>query len=163
MPVLQICLGQSCTSLGSFFHLATGSEHNTVQNQLASKTHRRRLCLWSVARWSWKPGSPNPPLPNRLSVLGPKLALQCIKRPWHNSGYSRGHQGCPLCNYQTFLLLCAWQLWKNRHDVLFREQEPSLLWLLLNCKEEARLWSCRLPRQDKNVAEAWCSIFCSNM
>ena len=71
--------------------------------------------------------------------------------------------GVPAQHYHTFLLLCAWQLWKHRHDVVFRKQEPSLLRLLLCCKEEARLWSCRLPRQDKNVAEAWCSIFCSNM
>ena len=41
----QICLGQPCTSPGSFLRLATGSEQNTVQNQPASKTHRRRLGL----------------------------------------------------------------------------------------------------------------------
>ena len=50
--------------------------------------------------------------------------------------------------------------WNHRHDVVFRSQEPSLLRLLLSCKEEARLWSCRLPRQDKEVAEAWCHAFC---
>jgi len=71
--------------------------------------------------------------------------------------------GVPAQHYHTFLLLCAWQLWKHRHDVIFRSQDPSLLRLLLSCKEEARLWSCRLPQQDKSVAESWCSIFCSNM
>ena len=71
--------------------------------------------------------------------------------------------GVPAQHYSTFLLLCAWQLWKHRHDVVFRSQEPSLLRLLLSCKEEARLWSYRLPRQDKEVADAWCHVFCSNM
>ena len=69
----------------------------------------------------------------------------------------------PVEHYSTFLLLCAWQLWKHRHDVVFRGQNPSILHLLLSCKEEARLWSCRLPRQDKLVAEAWCNVFSSNM
>ncbi|KAG2569425.1 hypothetical protein PVAP13_7NG391420 [Panicum virgatum] len=53
----------------------------------------------------------------------------------------------PAPSYHTFLLLCAWQLWKHRHDVVFRNMEPSLLRLMLACKEDARLWrsarSCR--------------------
>ena len=67
--------------------------------------------------------------------------------------------GVPAQHYSTFLLLCAWQIWKHRHEVAFRSQEPSLLRLLLSCKEEARLWSYRLPRQDKEVADACVMCF----
>ena len=36
----------------------------------------------------------------------------------------------PTQHYHTFLLLCAWQIWKHRHDVVFRSKEPSLLLLV---------------------------------
>ncbi|PVH63170.1 hypothetical protein PAHAL_3G485700 [Panicum hallii] len=65
--------------------------------------------------------------------------------------------------FHTYLLLCSWQIWKHRNEVIFRGAEPSLLRLLLACKEEARLWRCRLPRSDQGISEAWCHSFCSNM
>jgi len=42
----------------------------------------------------------------------------------------------PEVHYSTYLLLCTWQLWKHRNDVVFRsEPPPSHLRLLLSCKE----------------------------
>jgi len=69
----------------------------------------------------------------------------------------------PQAHYSTYLLLCAWQLWKHRHDVVFRGETPSHLRLILSCKAEARLWRCRLPHDDQAITETWCNSFCSNM
>jgi len=59
----------------------------------------------------------------------------------------------PQAHYSTYLLLCAWQLWKHRHDVVFRGETPSHLRLILSCKAEARLWRCRLPHDDQAITE----------
>ncbi|WVZ65394.1 hypothetical protein U9M48_014768 [Paspalum notatum var. saurae] len=59
----------------------------------------------------------------------------------------------------TMILLCCWQLWKHRHDVVFRGMEPSLPRLLASCKTECRLWSCRLPKNHSEVVDRWCDLF----
>ncbi|TVU23656.1 hypothetical protein EJB05_26035, partial [Eragrostis curvula] len=59
----------------------------------------------------------------------------------------------------TFLLLCCWQLWKHRHDVVFRHMDPSLPRLLRSCRDEAMLWRCRLPIHDRGVVDNWCVMF----
>jgi len=94
------------------------------------------------------------------TVLGitipPTASVSCmweLPRPDH----------IPAPSYHTFLLLCAWQLWKHRHDVVFRNMEPSLLRLMLAYKEDARLWRCRLPHALQGIREAWCQAFCLNM
>ncbi|CAN6372752.1 unnamed protein product [Urochloa humidicola] len=60
--------------------------------------------------------------------------------------------------YKTFLLLCCWQLWK-RNEAVFRCETMTLRQLLQACRDEARLWECRLPRATKSVSNAWCSFF----
>ncbi|RCV08435.1 hypothetical protein SETIT_1G326300v2 [Setaria italica] len=82
-----------------------------------------------------------------------------VERLWE---VARPHH-IPSMHYSTFLLLCARQLWKHGHDIVFRGQEPCLLRLLLACKEEARLWHCRLSRANSAIAEVWCQSFCFNM
>jgi len=90
------------------------------------------------------------------TVLGitipPTASVSCmweLPRPDH----------IPAPSYHTFLLLCAWQLWKHRHDVVFKNMEPSLLRLMLACKEDACLWRCRLPHALQGITEAWCQVF----
>nr|TKW41323.1 hypothetical protein SEVIR_1G306633v2 [Setaria viridis] len=55
----------------------------------------------------------------------------------------------PATSFATCCVPCVQQLWKHRHDVVFRGQDVSLPRLRITCKEEARLWRCRLPREDK--------------
>ena len=65
----------------------------------------------------------------------------------------------PALHFETFVLLCCWQLWKRRNGVVFRGEEATVIQLLQNCKAEARLWACRLPRADAALGDVWCSIF----
>jgi hypothetical protein len=65
----------------------------------------------------------------------------------------------PLDLFSTFIMLCCWHIWNHRHDVVFRQLQPSLPRLLAACKASCRQWSCRLRTQDKWVVEHWCNMF----
>ena len=65
----------------------------------------------------------------------------------------------PSAHFDTFVLLCCWQLWKRRNGIVFRQEDMPLAHLLQMCKLEARAWSCRLPRDDAVVSDQWCSVF----
>lgn len=65
----------------------------------------------------------------------------------------------PPRQYNTFLLLCCWNIWNHRHDVVFRQQAPCLRRLLSSCKQAARLWGCCLRPQDRNIVDVWCHLF----
>ena len=62
-------------------------------------------------------------------------------------------------HFNAFLLLCCWRLWKHRHDVVFRSLSSCYSRLFAGCREDAKLWACRLPRSDRCVALAWASVF----
>ncbi|CAO2173432.1 unnamed protein product [Urochloa humidicola] len=74
-------------------------------------------------------------------------------------GTAKPPPGFPAANLSTMLLLCCWQLWKHRHDVVFRQMQPSLPRILLACKLEAQLWRCRLPIHTHHIIDFWCSKF----
>lgn len=65
----------------------------------------------------------------------------------------------PVAHYDSFLLLTCWLLWKHRNDIVFNDASPSLPRFWRTCKEEARLWSHRLPLADRWVTDAWCTLF----
>ncbi|CAN6361234.1 unnamed protein product [Urochloa humidicola] len=69
----------------------------------------------------------------------------------------------PAEHFSTIVLLCCWQLWKRRNDMVFRGVLTTRQQLLLLCREEARLWRCRLPRATASVSNAWCSLFSNAM
>jgi hypothetical protein len=48
-------------------------------------------------------------------------------------------------HYNCFIQLCRWQVWKNRNEVVFCHEAPSLDRLLQTCKEEAFLLRWQLP------------------
>jgi hypothetical protein len=68
----------------------------------------------------------------------------------------------PAKHFSMMILLCCWQIWNHRHDVVFRHQQPSLSRLLHSCKEACRLWSSRLRPQDRSYADLWCNLFVMN-
>ncbi|GJN10304.1 hypothetical protein PR202_ga28387 [Eleusine coracana subsp. coracana] len=67
----------------------------------------------------------------------------------------------PRAHFNALLLLCCWRLWKHRHDVVFRSMPPCYARLLVGCRKDAELWSCRLPQADRYVTHAWVSLFSS--
>jgi hypothetical protein len=79
--------------------------------------------------------------------------LWCVRSPGH----------LPAAHFNIFLLLCCWRLWKHRHDVVFRSVSPSYERLMAGCRDDAELWSCRLPSNDRYVTLAWVSIFSSSI
>lgn len=48
--------------------------------------------------------------------------------------------------WSYYLLLCCWEIWKHKHDVIFRRFPPSIDRLVAAYMESAKLWQCRLPR-----------------
>ncbi|GJM96263.1 hypothetical protein PR202_ga13083 [Eleusine coracana subsp. coracana] len=49
-------------------------------------------------------------------------------------------------------------LWKHRNEIIFQGKKSSLQRFLLACREDARLWACRLPLHDCAVVESWFSL-----
>ncbi|CAN6322844.1 unnamed protein product [Urochloa humidicola] len=62
----------------------------------------------------------------------------------------------PAKHFTSFVLLICWQLWKHRNSVVFERAAPSHARFWSVCKQEAELWSCRLPRNDRAIADLWC-------
>ena len=69
----------------------------------------------------------------------------------------------PPTHFDTFVLLCCWQLWKRCNGIVFRQESMTLPQFLQSCKLEARAWSCRLPKWDLGVSDLRCSAFSSAM
>jgi hypothetical protein len=69
----------------------------------------------------------------------------------------------PPAHYSSFVLLCCWQLGKRRNHFVFRQEMISMRHLLRLCKEDAQLWSHRLPRSQRAVAQLWCNLLSSAM
>jgi hypothetical protein len=63
----------------------------------------------------------------------------------------------PRMAHASLLLLLSWELWKHRHDVVFRAMQPSHPRLISACRETARQWRCRLPRNDDRLFSFWCN------
>ncbi|CAN6236003.1 unnamed protein product [Urochloa humidicola] len=101
----------------------------------------------STARSFWRTiGFSLPPQPKVQE-------LHLLPRPDHVPGQ----------HFEMFVLLCCWQLWKRRNALIFHGETMNLQGLLHSCREEARLWACRLPRHERGVSTAWCSLFSSAM
>ncbi|TVT99504.1 hypothetical protein EJB05_55173, partial [Eragrostis curvula] len=75
--------------------------------------------------------------------------LWCIQPP----------SGMPVAHFNVFMLLCCWRIWKHRHDVVFHSLPPCYNRLFAGCREDAELWSCRLPQADRHIAQHWASMF----
>lgn len=69
----------------------------------------------------------------------------------------------PSKHFKTFYLLSFWGLWNRRHDVVFRDFQPSVQRLILRCKEESLLWAERLKIKDRLEANVWCNIFSNSL
>jgi hypothetical protein len=69
----------------------------------------------------------------------------------------------PDAQYNTFIVLCYWQLWKRRNGSVFRNENLNLRQLILSCRNEATQWQARMPRKDKKVVDDWCRLFDQTM
>ena len=67
--------------------------------------------------------------------------------------------GAPARSLPTMFLLCCWQLWNHRHNVVFRSKSPNLRHLLLECRAAAKLWRWRLPALQRGDSDYWSSLF----
>jgi hypothetical protein len=63
----------------------------------------------------------------------------------------------PRVVHSSLLLLICWEIWKHRHDVVFRNMPPNHHRLIAACRESARQWRCRLPRNDTRLCSFWCN------
>jgi hypothetical protein len=65
-------------------------------------------------------------------------------------------QALPLTQYSTFFAMCCWQLWKRRNALIFRNETLSIRQVLQACCLDAAAWQPRIPRKQRQVADAWC-------
>lgn len=65
----------------------------------------------------------------------------------------------PKEQFNAFISLCCWNLWKRRNGVVFREELLSLRATLISCKSEALQWRHRMPRKSKKIIDSWCTLF----
>jgi hypothetical protein len=63
----------------------------------------------------------------------------------------------PKTAHSSLLLLICWELWKHRHDVVFRGMAPDHSRLIAACKISARQWRCRLSKNDARLSVFWCN------
>jgi hypothetical protein len=56
------------------------------------------------------------------------------------------------------LLYYCWELWKHRHDVVFRATNPDHDRLIAACHQTTKLWQCRLPRNNTAIYSFWCTL-----
>jgi hypothetical protein len=47
----------------------------------------------------------------------------------------------------------SWHIWKHRHDMVFRGEQPCLDGLLAACCSHALLWQYRQPHADMSVTQ----------
>ncbi|KAG2652488.1 hypothetical protein PVAP13_1NG338338 [Panicum virgatum] len=135
-----------------FFQLAIGSWN--VQQAIAYKQprapetaeHLLFFCPFSSAFWQ---------------RLGVQLEPDTAVRDLH---HLQKPGSLPPTHFDTFVLLCCWQLWKCRNGIVFTQKSMTLPQFLQSCKLEARVaWSYRLPKWDLGVSDLWWSAFSSAM
>jgi hypothetical protein len=52
----------------------------------------------------------------------------------------------------SLILLYCWELWKHQHDVVFRGMNLVHEHLIAACRQNTKLWQCRLPRNNTPVS-----------
>jgi hypothetical protein len=55
-------------------------------------------------------------------------------------------------------MLCLWQLWKHRNDVVFNGLAPSIALLRKRCRDDVVLWRARLPLERRPDVDVWLSF-----
>jgi len=66
-------------------------------------------------------------------------------------------QAMPEKHFSTFILLCCWELWKRRNNVVFRGERATIQETLRACRADVDLWKHRLRQEDRWVVAAWCA------
>lgn len=78
---------------------------------------------------------------------GQIAGVQCL---WETSAPVQ----LPRSAHSSLLLLICWEIWKHRHDVVFRAMPPDLSRLIAACRESAKMWRCRLLTSKKKIFES---------
>jgi hypothetical protein len=74
---------------------------------------------------------------------------------WMTQAPTRVHEDIA----HPIILLCCWEIWKHRNEVVFRGLQPSIDRLIAACNESMRSWACRIPRQNAPLAAKWRNSF----
>ncbi|CAN6272320.1 unnamed protein product [Urochloa humidicola] len=121
-------------------HIMTDAECALCHHPLEDCTHIIFECPFSAQVWSAL----------SIDTAGSHVSTLWTMRP---------PASLPTKHFSTLLLLLCWQLWKHRNSVVFDHMEPSLRRFWNTCRQEATLWSCRLPQDDWTIADDWCTHF----
>ncbi|GJN35428.1 hypothetical protein PR202_gb24205 [Eleusine coracana subsp. coracana] len=123
-------------------HCIDSESCELCSTQVESSVHLIARCAFAAGFWRW---------------IGVQIGEEDVSALW------RVHvpHSIPAAHSNAFLLLCCWRLWKHRHDVVFRLLPPSSARLFAGCREDAELWTCRLPHSDRHVAQAWTLLLSS--
>lgn len=70
-----------------------------------------------------------------------------VSELWTSSPPHGTHQGAA----PSLILLFCWELWKHRHDVVFRHLAPSVDHLVAACRASVQLGQCRVPRRSTEL------------
>ena len=140
-------VGYLCADASSAVLIYTINMSSTTTSVSSADNNRRlQINSSSIARWQKSSGT----------TLASKVYLS---HQFNSSGIWPRPPTIPPKHFNTMLLLCCWNIWNHRHDVVFRHQQPSLRRLLAACKEAARLWGCRLRQRDRHLVDVWCQMF----
>jgi hypothetical protein len=84
---------------------------------------------------------------------------------WNHIGWQAGNIAEVLCLWESsapvvmpkvahssLLLLICWELWKHRHDVVFKGMPLDHRRLATACRDSARQWRSRLPKNDARLS-----------
>ena len=107
----------------------------TKQN-LIKKSDSPHCGMWSVRRYIQR---------KQLAIYAYTAHSQnhSRRRSASNQSYSL-RQDCLSCITKSFFLVCFWEFWNHRHDIVFRNTPTSIPSVLRRCIEDASFWAKRL-------------------
>ncbi|WVZ99078.1 hypothetical protein U9M48_044428 [Paspalum notatum var. saurae] len=109
------------------------------RDEVETSTHILFQCRFAVQFWSLLHiGTP---------ASSPRALLHLLRRP----------HDIPALHFNTFALLCCWNIWKKRNKIIFEGVPATMSQFLGSVRAEAALWRHRLKVEDRWVVDVWCS------
>ncbi|WVZ61782.1 hypothetical protein U9M48_011599, partial [Paspalum notatum var. saurae] len=108
------------------------------RDEVETSTHILFQCRFAVQFWSLLHiGTP---------ASSPRALLHLLRRP----------HDIPALHFNTFALLCCWNIWKRRNKIIFEGVPATMSQFLGSVRAEAALWRHRLK-----VENRWLSQYCA--